>query len=390
MKELYNSLKDYEKMYIEQNDLEKRIKSNEIIKLRGADKIVLVGNGLELKINSSIGLNDKRDFIVESHKINSIKKHKNKPDIMMDLSTVEISAPLYEEIKKEIGCPVGTIPYYTCFDTLTGIDVMKLLEHIEEQAERGVSFMTLHLTADLALAKEAALNRNIPIISRGGSILLRDMQINKRKRNILLENLDQIISILRKYNVVVSIGTTYRPSTHHDALDYVQKKEIEMQFQISKYLNDNGIETMMEGIGHISFCKIPEYVSLLRENNYIPFMPLGPMVSDYTFGQDHITSSIGATYIASLGGADIINSVTREEHTGGIPAIETILEAIDSAKTVVQIVNESKYSKYYNQKKNNYKNCIGKTDQLGCYRCKDECPFIWNEETKEIAIKYTE
>ena len=72
-------------------------------------------------------------------------------------------------------------------------------------------------------------------------------------------------------------------------------------------------------------------------------MPLGPIVSDHTHGQDHITSSVGAAYLASLGGADIINSVTREEHTGGIPTVRAILEAIDAANAVIQIVNDSRF-----------------------------------------------
>lgn len=105
----------------------------------------------------------------------------------------------------------------------------------------------------------------------------------------------------------------------------------------------------MEGIGHTASYRIPEYCSIFREKTYIPFMPLGPIVSDHTYGQDHITSSVGATYLASHGGADIINSVTREEHAGGIPTVQSILEAIDAASTVVQIVNESRFPSYFSK-----------------------------------------
>ena len=58
----------------------------------------------------------------------------------------------------------------------------------------------------------------------------------------------------------------------------------------------------MEGIGHIPMLKIPDYVRYLRKEIYIPFMPLGPIVSDRTSGQDHITAAVGAAYMATLGG----------------------------------------------------------------------------------------
>lgn len=300
---------------------------------------------------------------------------------MMDLSTTRIPTPLYKEIQNSLGCPVGTIPYYICFDSQCGIDDNELLEVIEEQAENGIAFMTLHLTANFELA-EKTLSRNIPIISRGGSLLLRDIKINKRRENVLISNLDKIITILKRHNVAVSIGTTFRPSTQYDALDAAHLSELNMQIELSEYLKQHGLQVMMEGIGHIPFSRIPEYCSILREKAYIPFMPLGPIVSDHTYGQDHITSSIGATYLASLGGADIINAVTREEHTGGIPTIQSILEAIDAASTVVQIVNESRFPFYFCRGNTHYHNCMGTSDDVGCTRCNEECPFIWNEENQ--------
>ena len=343
----------------------------------------MIGRGLGLRVNSSIGLNSHSSFSCEMEKIQAISRHPNRPDTMMDLSTVKISKPLYKGIQENIGCPVGTIPYYICFDSKHGIDDSKLLETIEEQASNGVAFMTLHLTANLDLAKKS-LSRNIPIISRGGSLLLRDIRINRRQENILLRNLDAIISILKQHNVTVSIGTTYRPSTQHDALDYVHRSELNLQIQLGEYLRRNGLQVLMEGIGHISFHKIPEYCSLLREKSYIPFMPLGPIVSDHTHGQDHITSSIGATYLANLGGADIINAVTREEHTGGIPTMKSILEALDAANTVVRIVNESRFPSHFYKSNIIYHNCMGLSQELGCTRCSEKCPFIWNQENQII------
>lgn len=381
MKELYFTLTEYERSAIDYKSFCTRLSQKKIVALKGANSPVLIGQGLGLRINSSIGLNSPASFPSEVAKIEAISNHTNRPHTMMDLSTTRISTPLYKEIQNGLGCPVGTIPYYICFDSQHGINDNELLEVIEEQAENGVAFMTLHLTANLDLA-EKSLPRNIPIISRGGSLLLRDIRINKRHENVLFSNLEKIIKIFKKHNVAVSIGTTFRPSTQYDALDTAHLCELNMQIELSEYLRQHGLQVIMEGIGHIAFYRIPEYCSILREKTYIPFMPLGPIVSDHTYGQDHITSSVGATYLASLGGADIINSVTREEHTGGIPTVQSILEAIDAASTVVQIVNESRFPSFFCKGNIRYHNCLGTSADVGCTRCNDECPFIWNEENR--------
>ena len=379
--EYYSHLTEDEKRKISRDTLQEQIFANRIVALKGAQRSVLVGEGLGLRYNASVGLNTPSGYDGEIKKICTLHTHKHCPDIMMDLSTIKIQHPLYLDIQEILGCPVGTIPYYSCFYREKGIEKNELLERIQEQAENGVSFFTLHLTANLDMAAQT-LWRTVPIISRGGSLLLRDMKVNHRKDNILMENIDEILAICKQHNIVISIGTTFRPSTLQDALDEVNKKEIKRQLELCKWLQARGIHTIMEGIGHIPYQRIPEYVSIIRADTYIPFMPLGPIVSDRTQGYDHITNAVGASYIAGLGGADIINAVTREEHTGGIPTETSFLEAIDGAATVVKIVNDSRFFDQNEKPHNLVHNCMGIPDVCGCSRCNYECPFIWNDEQR--------
>jgi len=374
----YDSLRLFERQIMSQALLEEKIAKNRIVVLKGKGNTVLVGEDLSLKVNASVGLNAREEFSTEREKVKEIQRHTVHPDTMMDLSTQKVPTPLYQVIASELGCPVGTIPYYICFTPEKGIDKAELLETIEEQAAAGVSFMTLHLTADLGLAEQAT-QRQIPVISRGGSLLLRDIKKNRRSENILLECLDEIEGICKKYRVVINVGTTFRPSTLLDALDDVNLRELEQQKELCKHLMESGISVQMEGIGHIPMLKIPDYVQYLRKEIYIPFMPLGPIVSDRTYGQDHITAAVGAAYMAALGGADIINAVTREEHTGGIPTIHSILEAIDTACTVARIVNDTRFPNLTSPK-SKYHNCMGDPEKIGCDRCGQECPFLWNDK----------
>lgn len=360
--------------------LKKRIQDNEVIFLKGNRFDTLVGKGLQLKINSSVGLSDESQFQNEVDKISKIASFDVLPDIMMDLSIISVKNPIYQIIQEKIGCPVGTVPVYVCFDSKKGIDKNKFLEEIEKQAQNGVSFMTLHFTAIDAIYRKT-MKRNISVISRGGSLVLRDLYLNKRKQNFLLEYFDDICKILKNNSVVVSVGTTFRPSTLYDALDKIQLSEIKMQKDIIKLLRKRGIPVMMEGVGHISLNDLKKYVKLIREDFYIPFMPLGPIPTDRAIGWDHVSAAIGASYMALLDGADIINAVTREEHTGGVPNTNSIYEAIKSAQVVVNSINDVRFFEQYNKVQDGKKtNCMGIIkEDIGCERCKEECPFLLNK-----------
>lgn len=366
--------------YTNIDDLKKRIQDNEVVFLKGKRFDTLAGKGLQLKINSSVGLSDESQFQNEVDKISKIASFDVLPDIMMDLSIISVKNPIYQMVQEKIGCPVGTVPVYVCFDSEKGIDKNKFLEEIEKQAQDGVSFMTLHFTAIDDIYRKT-VKRNISVISRGGSLVLRDLYLNKRKQNFLLEYFDDICKILKKYSVVVSVGTTFRPSTLYDALDKIQLSEIRMQKDIIKLLRKRGIPVMMEGVGHISLNDLKKYVKLIREDFYIPFMPLGPIPTDRAIGWDHVSAAIGASYMALLDGADIINAVTREEHTGGVPNTNSIYEAIKSAQVVVNSINDVRFFEQYNKAQDSRKtNCMGIIkEDIGCERCKEECPFLLNK-----------
>ena len=380
MNNIYDSLSYLERKSLSEKDILDGISRNEMVLLRGRRSDVLVGKKLGVRVNTSIGISDKNAYYSEVEKIKKIGLLEEIPDIMMDLSIIESSKPLYKVIEEEIGCPVGTIPYYTCFDERTGIDDRKLIDKIESLANDGISFMTLHFTGTQERFNNCK-NRRIPIISRGGSLILRDMLLNNRKENILWKLIDEIIPILKKYDIVVSIGTTFRPSSIFDALDKVQWEELEEQINIAKYLIEKGIRVIMEGVGHLHLEQIEQYTKQMRSKIYIPFMPLGPIATDRAIGVDNVSNAIGAAFMAYQGGADIINSVTKEEHTGGVPNIDSIEEAIKSAKVVVKAIEDIKYFDILKEEKiGTYVNCMNKQSmRVGCARCSFECPFRLNE-----------
>lgn len=372
------------------------IQKGSAVLLRGKRKLVAVGDGLLVKVNTSIGISSLSNLDTELEKIFKLSSLGYRPDILMDLSTVRTEKPLYSFAIEIFGSPIGTLPHYLCFTPQKGIDLKLLMEEIEKQAESGVSFMTLHLTPRKYLYEKAKATRLTPITSRGGGIVIKDMYLNNREESILSLHFDDILHILKKHNVALSIGTTFRPSTTVDALDEVQLEEMKIQGEYISAAQHFGVEVMMEGMGHAPLNKIEEYVRLIKNSYSVPVMPLGPITTDAAVGEDHISSAIGASFMAYLGGADIINSVTREEHTGGVPTIESVLEGLKAARIAAHSVNITRFPDLDNldrsiaETRARSYTCVvdgglftESTKQrlsMGCSRCGNLCPLVFNRQ----------
>lgn len=357
-----------------------------------ARRPVMIGRECLLKVNMNVGVSDIYAYDLEVKKIKDISKLPYRPDSMMDHTIVKLKKPLWKTMIEEFDGAVGTLPHYLPFTEESGINENEFFNNLIEMAEGGVSFMTLHPTADLNLYKRAIKsNRIVPTTSRGGYVLLKDQAINNRTENIIVANFDKIMSILKKNNVAVSIGTVFRPATIHEALDEFHREEILMQKKYIDLAKKHGVQVMMEGIGHISIDMMEEYASLIRPFD-TPLMPLGPMVSDEIIGFDHITNAIGTITMSLTGVLGMINSVTREEHTGRVPSYDSIMEGLMSARVSAHAYNISKFKSYRNETevigvtrgKNltcvqrggifNYQ-AIDENESESCTRCRRECPL---------------
>lgn len=335
-----------------------------------------VGYNAPLRVNCNVGVNIPSELSLEIKKIRKIfSKKEYTPDIMMDLSTADLK--LYNNILDEKKIPVGTVPIYL-LNHKNIISDNELLDLIELQASNGIAFFTLHFTADLNLLRMAKYLRRIPVTSRGGSIILRDMENNKSD-NVLLRNIDKIANLATKYDFAISLGSTFRPASITDALDKVHISETKEQLKIANFLTAKKVKCILENIGHIRLNDIDSLSQTLRQFN-IPIMPLGPMVTDIGFELDDIVSGIGATYAAAKNVAHIINAVTAAEHMHSRIDIRETMRAIKIAKLCSHIINISKNYKENLTLDENISYLRSKTKSCtitkNCHRCKNMCPLI--------------
>ncbi|MBO7287767.1 MAG: phosphomethylpyrimidine synthase ThiC [Bacteroidales bacterium] len=338
-----------------------------------------IGGNSPIRINCNIGCNKIEDIESEISKLEFIQSCNELPDMMMDLSLIELEKPLYNYIKNKLGIPFGVVLSYRRFTKSRGYQWDEIRNAFFQLCSDGVSFITIHFTADLDLFYKARQIRKIPVTSRGGGMVLHDSRINNRTQNIFREHIDEIADIALKHDVVISLGTTFRPGTILDACDSIHIKETLRQLDICKLLQSKGVKVMVENIGHITLDKISDHSKLLSKFN-APIMPLGPLPTDTAINADHIANAIGASFAAYIGCAHIINCVTRYEHSESAITQDATIEAIRAAKVAAHIADLSRNINEANHydtiiTNNRMKEYSCFTDSNNCTRCSTVCPL---------------
>jgi phosphomethylpyrimidine synthase len=275
-----------------------------------------IGVASKCKINSNIGNSAVTSNIDEElEKLRYSVKYG--ADTVMDLSTGGDIPRIRQAIIDASPVPIGTVPIYEALSRvrrLEDLSAQVMLEVIEEQAEQGVDYMTIHAGV-LVQHIPLAARRITGIVSRGGSILAEWMVKNHRQ-NMLYECFDEICKIFQKYDVSFSLGDGLRPGSVADASDAAQFAELKTLGELTKRAWEYDVQVMIEGPGHIPMDQIQMQVEKEKEMCYeAPFYTLGPLVTDFAPGYDHITSAIGAAMIGWYG-ASMLCYVTPKEHLG--------------------------------------------------------------------------
>jgi len=266
-------------------------------------------------------------------------------DTVMDLSTGGDIPRIRQAIIDASPVPIGTVPIYEALNRVRRVEDLNinvLLEVIEEQAQQGVDYMTIHagvLVQYVPLTK----NRITGIVSRGGAILAEWM-VKNHKQNMLYENFEAICKIFQKYDVSFSLGDGLRPGCLADASDAAQFAELKTLGELTKKAWQYDVQVMIEGPGHIPLDQIALQVEKEKEMCYeAPFYTLGPLVTDIAPGYDHITSAIGAAMIGWYG-ASMLCYVTPKEHLG-LPNREDVKQGIIAYKIAAHAADVARHRK---------------------------------------------
>ncbi len=303
-----------------------------------------IGTGLRTKINVNLGISgDCKDYEREMKKVEVALKYG--AEAIMDLSNYGKTNEFRRELIDKSPAMIGTVPMYDAIGylekDLLEITAEDFLKVVRAHAEEGVDFVTIHAginrrTVEAFMREKRKMN----IVSRGGSLLFAWMMMTGNE-NPFYEHYDEVLEILREYDVTISLGDAMRPGCLADSTDAGQIAELVELGNLTKRAWEKDVQVMVEGPGHMAMNEIAANMKLQKRLCHnAPFYVLGPLVTDIAPGYDHITSAIGGA-IAAASGADFLCYVTPAEHLR-LPDVEDVKEGVIASRIAAHAADIAK------------------------------------------------
>lgn len=303
-----------------------------------------IGEGLKTKINVNLGVSgDCADYTEEFEKVNLALEFK--AEAIMDLSNYGKTNTFRKQLIEKSPAMIGTVPIYDAIGylekDLKKITAKDFLKVVEAHAKEGVDFMTIHAGINRhAINSFRKAKRLTNIVSRGGSLVFAWMEMTGNE-NPFYEFYDDVLDILYKYDVTISLGDALRPGSTYDSTDAAQISELIELGHLTKRAWEKNVQVMVEGPGHMAINEIAANMILQKRICHnAPFYVLGPLVTDIAPGYDHITSAIGGA-IAAANGADFLCYVTPAEHLR-LPDKDDVKEGIIASKIAAHAADIAK------------------------------------------------
>ncbi len=312
-------------------------------------RAVGIGAGLRTKVNASIGTSsDIVDYDAEVAKAHAAVE--SGADTLMELSVGGDLDRVRREVISAVDVPVGNVPLYQAFCEASRkygnpnkLDDEMLFDLIERQCADGMAFMAVHCGINLYTIERLKKQgyRYGGLVSKGGVSMVAWMMANGRE-NPLYEQFDRVVAILKKYDVVLSLGNGLRAGAIHDSSDRAMVQELLINCELAEIGREMGCQMLVEGPGHVPLDEIEANIKLQkRMSGGAPYYMLGPITTDVAPGFDHITSAIGAAQ-SSRFGADLICYITPAEHLA-LPNEDDVRMGVKAAKIAAYIGDMNKY-----------------------------------------------
>jgi len=309
-----------------------------------------IGEGLTTKVNASIGTSsDIIDIDMEVEKARQAELAG--ADTLMELSTGGDFTEIRRRVVAATTLSVGSVPLYQAFIEAARKDgaVVHMKEDdlfriTAEQAKLGTNFMAIHTGINFETIKRLKnQGRHGGLVSRGGAFMTAWM-LHNEKENPLYSEFDYLLEIMKEHEVTLSMGNGMRAGAVHDATDRAAVQELLINAELADKAHAEGVQTIVEGPGHIPLDEIEANVVLMkRVTNNKPFYMLGPLVTDIAPGYDDRVAAIGAAISSSLG-ADFICYVTPAEHLA-LPTVEEVYEGVMSSRIAAHVGDMIKLKK---------------------------------------------
>ena len=304
-----------------------RIAKGSVVIMQRGGRCVGIGKGLRTKVNVNLGTSSGKSSMEEEVKKAQIAEEFG-ADTISDLSMGGDINAIRQEIFFCTTLPLTTVPVYQAVAEhgLKEMTADDILATVRMQAEQGISSVVIHCVNRAMLGQLQDRKRILGVVSKGGSITSAFMLLN-RCDNPFIEHFDEVLSVCRRHDIVLSLGNTARGGCISDRRDRAQLEEVRQNVALAHRAHEEGVQVIIEGAGgHIRLDRIPKYIHYYKRQSEFPLFVAGPLPTDIALGYDHIAGCAGAS-IASAAGADYLCYITPAEHLG-LPSPEAVKEGL--------------------------------------------------------------
>ena len=230
-----------------------------------------IGEGLRTKMNVNLGISgDCHDYTAEFEKVKLAIQFQC--EAIMDLSNYGKTHTFRKQLIEMSPAMIGTVPMYDAIGylekDLADIKATDFLKVLEAHAKEGVDFQTIHAGINRrAVEALKRQKRTTNIVSRGGSLLFAWMEMTGNE-NPFYEYYDDVLDILRKYDVTISLGDALRPGCNADSTDAGQISELVELGALTKRAWERDVQVMVEGPGHMTMDEIAANMKL-QHNHFV-------------------------------------------------------------------------------------------------------------------------
>jgi phosphomethylpyrimidine synthase len=330
--------------------LREKVAEGSVVIMERGKRCTGIGSGLSTKINVNLGTSTSK-VCTENEIAKARIAEQFGADTISDLSMGGDINAIREAIMTSTTLPLTTVPVYQTVveHGLHEMTAKDIIETLAMQAGQGVSSFVIHCVNHTMLEEFRRQKRILGVVSKGGSITSAFMLVNECE-NPFVEHFDEVLSICKKHDIVLSLGNTARSGCINDRRDKAQLEEIRQNVGLAHRAHEKGIQVIIEGTGgHIRFDRIASYVRYQKRQSVFPLFVAGPLPVDIAVGYDHIAGCAGAS-IASAAGADYLCYITPAEHLG-LPGPESVKEGLIAFRIAAHIGDTVKYKSVESDKK---------------------------------------
>jgi phosphomethylpyrimidine synthase len=330
--------------------LRERIATGSVVIMQRGERVVGIGKGLSTKVNVNLGTSTGKVIVADEIKKARIAEEFG-ADTVSDLSMGGDINAIRKEIFSHTTLPLTTVPIYQAVveNGLKEMTADDIIATLRMQADQGISSCVIHCVSRTMLDLYKKKKRILGVVSKGGSITSAFMLLSQCE-NPFIERFREVLSICKKYDLVLSLGNTARSGCINDRRDRMQLEEIHENVRLAKEAHDAGVQVIIEGAGgHIRSDRIPRYIKYHKKQSAFPLFVAGPLPTDVAVGYDHIAGCAGGS-LASAAGADYLCYITPAEHLG-LPNPDAVKEGLIAFRIAAHIGDTVKYGKDAQDKK---------------------------------------